>query len=436
MSDSICGTAVPSGHWESVFQQKIAAFESDLRGRSLSPANTYVIPVIFHVIHGGEVVGTSPNVDPFQIQSQIQVLNADFSGNGLNASGYPANAFVNWALAQSLPSSSLDSSGRVRIADMQISFCLAEKDTLGNLLPEPGIDRINYQAKGWTNPASFTTVNSLKAYLDGTIKPQSIWNVTRYLNIWISDRNPAIMYTGVATMPPWSGLPGIQAGGEGTDSTDGIWCYAKVVGSYTEYPQGDYASPGVAGRTITHEAGHYLGLRHIWGDGACATDYCDDTPPAAAQNVGIPAYPLNAGSCSTPSNSPDGEMFMNFMDYPTDLSKYMFTPDQVIRAQTAMLNSPYRNQLGTHGLCSASSVQDISGTVAVRVSPNPAAGLLQAEIAGQQVEELKLFGMTGNFLSAVAGKTISLRELPPGLYILYIVTDKQVFIRKIIHTEL
>lgn len=338
-----CGTVIPDEKWETEFGKLLTNFQHNFLD--------YTIPVIFHVIHGGQPAGTFPNLHQQQIISQITVLNQDFEGIGYNFNTYPINAFIQWAQNQNLPPINLDSTGRVKIANINIKFCLAEKDTNGILLTEPGINRINYISKGWQNPNTFTTPQTLRAYFDGVIKPASIWNVKKYLNIWISDKNPAVQFTGYSTLPPLSTLPGISGNGEGTDSTDGIWSYASAVGSAHIFPGGIYASPNVRGRTITHEAGHYIGLRHIWGDGSCLTDYCNDTPPAFTSNTGFPVYPLNSGSCNSPSNSPNGEMYMNFMDYSADPAKYMFTYDQAVRMQTAMQYSPLRNELGTHGIC-------------------------------------------------------------------------------------
>lgn len=351
--DELCGTNIPSAEWENKFYELIQEFNSTRKDEHGFEFIEYTIPVIFHVLHSGQPTGTFPNITQAQINSQINVLNQDFAGTGLNYNSYPQNAFVQWAVNQNLPQVNLDSLGRIKIANINIKFCLAEKDTLGNILPEFGIERININSRGWTNPNTFTTPQTLRAYFDGTIKPGSIWNVKKYLNIWISDKNAAVPFTGFSTLPPLSSLPGITGGGEGTESTDGIWAYSSAVGSAILFPGGIYASPNVRGRTITHEAGHYLGLRHIWGDGNCLTDYCTDTPPAFTSNTGFPVYPLNPGSCSSPNNSPNGEMYMNYMDYSADPAKYMFTYDQAVRMQTAMLNSPFRNQLGTHGLCIA-----------------------------------------------------------------------------------
>src|SRR6185503_12778543 len=97
---------------------------------------------------------------------------------------------------------------------------------------------------------------------------------------------------------------------------------------------GSVVAPTNLGRTTTHELGHWLGLRHIWGDGNCLSDYCNDTPPAKAQHVGcVTVTPID--QCGV-NQSPFGEMPMNFMDRSNDACMYLFTNDQNVRMQTAM----------------------------------------------------------------------------------------------------
>lgn len=348
-----CGTVAPPIEWEEQFQKLIEQYVKDhpevMNGKVYA---NYTIPIVFHVIHGGQAVGSYPNLAAAQINSQVQVLNADYAGTGLNVSNYPSNAFVNFAA--SLPAANKDANGRVKIANTGIQFCLATKDPNGNTLAEPGIDRINYVTKGWSNPASFTSVSAFQSFIDGTVKPQSIWDPTRYFNVWVTDVSTSVGLLGYATFPTGTGLSGIS--GTGTSTTDGVWIWAKACGSKNIYPSGTYATPYDKGRTLTHEAGHWLGLRHIWGDGTCATDYCNDTPPAQTANYGtITTYPYHVGTCS--GNSPDGEMYMNFMDYTDDAAMYMFTVDQTTRMQTAMANGTYRSQLTASSatLCGSSS---------------------------------------------------------------------------------
>ncbi len=347
---NFCGTDIPSEDWNVAFQNLVAQKKAE-QSANKTTLNNYIIPVVVHVIHGGQAVGNYPNISQAQINSQILVLNNDFEGIGYNSSTYPQSAFANWAAAQNIATASLDSLGRIAMADCGIKFCLATVDPQGNTLAEPGIDRINWQTRaGWVDPGSFTLNNSLRAFIDGTVKPQTIWDVTKYMNIWITDRSANTSLLGYATFPPLTGLGGLQSS-TGTSTTDGFWCYSKCFGSATTFPgtSTTYLAGYNRGRVSTHEIGHYLGLRHIWGDGTCANDFCNDTPRGSTSNFGAPAYPFNTTACS--GNIPDGEMYMNFMDYTNDPAKYMYTYDQAIRMQTAMANSPFRKFLGTHGVC-------------------------------------------------------------------------------------
>lgn len=104
----------------------------------------------------------------------MTILNQDFSGNAYNASNYPPNAFVNWAANQNIPITNLDQNGRIKIADFEIQFCLATIDTNGNLLPEPGINRINHHALGLPSPNNYATQATMRSYLDNMLKPKTI----------------------------------------------------------------------------------------------------------------------------------------------------------------------------------------------------------------------------------------------------------------------
>ncbi len=377
-----CATPIPPQQWEAQFQQLVSQYlqqnpaQAKMIASSSSNMSGYSIPVIMHVIHGGQAVGTFPNLLQGQLNSQVTVLDNDYAGIGQNVGNYPATAFSTYATNTVVLASSKDASGRVAIANFNINFCLATMDTLGNILTEPGIHRVDYNtlpALTGTftskNPANtiYNNQNKFMAFMDGYIKKNTIWNVSKYLNIWVTDQPTGLGLLGYATFPPLSTLTGIPAG-PGTATTDGFWSWAASFGSSTIFPGGTYSAPYDKGRTCTHEIGHWLGLRHIWGDGNCLTDYCNDTPPAAGANFGSPTYPYQPNTCTsaTPPNGPNGVMFMNFMDYTDDLAMYMFTSDQRTRAHVAMSNSPYRKFLGTHGLC------NLPAPIAnFTVAPNP-----------------------------------------------------------------
>lgn len=340
-----CGTEVPSTAWDEWFNSRVEKYKLE-SATAKRPPTSITIPVVVHVIHGGQIEGAFPNISKYQIASQINILNQDFAGKGFNSHQLASTGF-----------------SLVGAANTNITFCLAQYDPSGNLLPEPGINRINYNTFGWTNPSVPNTLNAFKTLMDGTIKPLTIWDPTYYFNIWVSDVHPACQILGYATFPQGSSSPGLPAGGD--YMTDGIWVWGKSFGN-----TGALDPIYNKGRTAVHETGHWLGLRHIGGDasnpnGDCnATDFCDDTPPQKGgfgggtngQNFGAPTYPINVGICG----SPYGDMFMNFMDYTNDAVLYMFTPDQKTRMHTALAEGIYRNQLAASAfsLCSGMAIAD------------------------------------------------------------------------------
>lgn len=250
--------------------------------------------------------------------------------------------------------------------------------------------------------------------------------------MWITDKSNALTYAGVATCPPFSGL--IDLPNNSTDTTNGIWCYTKVIGSNSLFPSGTYIAPFIDGRTLTHEVGHYVGLRHIWGDRVCGNDFCNDTPPAAAQNSGTPTYPHEVGSCASPSNNPDGEMFMNFMDYTRGPNVYMITTDQKTRAHTAMQNSPFRNQLGTHSLCtSTTGLNTINLTSFFKIYPNPAQTQLNLIISQGEIEEVSISNLIGQVLFTLKNNnTIDISNLSAGIYLVTVRQGPNILTQKFI----
>lgn len=331
-----CGTKAPDTQWENVFQQQIKAYESErAAGKQQAVVN---IPVIVHVVHNGTAVGTAANLKADQIKAQMTFLNDLMAGS------------VPWK-STALPSTFTSADA----GDIPIRFCLATKDAKGNTLAEPGIERIDRNAKGWSDPATSSDPTSL---FDNTIKPATIWDPTKYFNIWVGDYyDPAKGgLLGYATFPANSTLSGLTSNLE-TSTTSGVVMASRVFGCKALYSGGYYANEEYSnGVTTAHEVGHYLGLRHIGGDTQCGDDYCADTPPQKGgnnsgqngQNWGCPTHPFQKGGCS---GNTTGEMFMNYMDYTNDKCRALFTKNQATRMLTAMQNAPYRKALGTHGLC-------------------------------------------------------------------------------------
>jgi PKD repeat protein len=311
-----CKTKIPSLEWENDFQQKITRYVASQNNPQARIMTDYTIPVVVHVVYWN----ATQNISQVQVNSQIDVLNKDYAGIGLNVGDVPAEF------------SSL-------VSNTNIQFCMAQKKPDGTNMTEPGIDRVDAQSVGFSNPGTFGWFSN---YVDATIKPATIWDPTKYCNIWVLPLEDGTL--GYATFPASSTLSGISALDAGGPDDDGVVIGYLYFGDNTGTVTG--SAPYNRGRTTSHEIGHWLGLRHIWGDFNCGTDYCNDTPTQQSENYDCPSFP--SVSCT---NGPNGDMFMNFMDYTDDPCMYMFTPDQRTRMQTAMANGTYRFPLSSSNVC-------------------------------------------------------------------------------------
>ena len=190
---------------------------------------------------------------------------------------------------------------------------------------------------------------------NNSIKPQTQWDPTRYFNIWLADLGGGLL--GYAQFPSSSGLPGLNTNG-GNANTDGVVVTSSSVGSVANPSSG---GPYNLGRTLTHEVGHWLGLRHIWGDSSACTndDFCADTPDATNSNGGCPTV----DSC--PSDGLGADMVENYMDYSNDACLNTFTADQKTRIQAVLANSPRRMELATSTVCEPAVVYDYDGAIEI-----------------------------------------------------------------------
>lgn len=289
----------------------------ELQQRNNSSANktssvVRIIPVVFHVIHAGG----NENISDAQLLSQIDVLNADFRRLNADTTDTPG------------PFKPLG-------ADCQIEFRMAQLDPNGNCTD--GIVRV-------FSPLTYNARNNVKAL--------SYWPSNKYLNIWI-----------VKTIENSNGGPGNVIGfaqfpGTGTAATDGVVFASDWTGNI-----GTAVANGGEGRTATHEVGHWLNLRHIWGDdaGACTgSDMVSDTPNQADWTLSIcPTFPL-LDACTGTGN---GVLFSNYMDYTNGNCQNIFTTGQSSRMNaTLSLATSGRNNLHTTANLIATGT---NGTVAV-----------------------------------------------------------------------
>ncbi|MFN3529881.1 MAG: M43 family zinc metalloprotease [Bacteroidia bacterium] len=290
-----------------------------LQGHQLPESGDLVIPVVVHIIY--QQPSNPWNISDAQVISQIDVLNEDFLRLNPDTTNTPT-VFQSVAV------------------NTGISFCLAQRDPQGN--PTTGIIRHQFtQASSWSS----TTMNN-------TIKPATIWDPTRYMNVWVANLSGGLL--GYAQFPTGSGLPGLSGGNNA--NTDGIVVLYSSVG---RPPFNPFNNVYNLGRTATHEVGHYLGLRHIWGDGNCsADDFCDDTPRASSSNFGCPTR----NSCNDINFPPFPAVDLpdqveNYMDYSNDACMNLFTANQRDRMVTVLMNSPRRASLVTANSCLAAIIR-------------------------------------------------------------------------------
>ncbi len=293
-----------------------------------SPAVVINIPVVVHVIHNGDAVGVGENIADARVISQITVLNQDFR-RMTGTPGFNSN-----------PAG----------ADVEIQFCLAQTNPDGG--PTTGINRVNLGVAQWATSAQ----------VEGTLKPSTQWDPTRYFNIWVcqfSNNMSSELYgvLGYAQFPSNSNLPGLNVNG-GNANTDGVIIDYRCFGSKTLANVGTYMADYDKGRTATHEIGHCFGLRHIWGDSdVCSEDdFCNDTPQAATEHYG----------CETGSNtcaSAGNDMVENYMDYSDDSCMNIFTQNQKERMLAVMQFSPRRASLATSTACNVAQVYQNDGSL-------------------------------------------------------------------------
>jgi hypothetical protein len=366
---------------EQDYQQFLAAHPDGYNNRSI-----VTIPVIFHVLYNT----TAQNVSTTRLLQQIDVLNKDYRKNNTDANLVPSA----WAgLA----------------ADCEIEFCLAKQDPFGGWTD--GIERLSTSTTvfDWqTDDMKFFSMGGADA-----------WDRTRYLNIWVCNINGGVL--GFATLPG------------GNASVDGVVLLYQAVGITGA------VAPYNKGRTATHEIGHWLNLRHVWGDdgSSCSgSDQVSDTPNQGSENYGCPTFP-NTDNCATSS---PGVMSMNYMDYTDDACMYFFTTGQKTRMWAALNGS--RLSIQTSNVCTPVGISPNLFEYAFSVHPSPSNGEFTLEFGTDP--QLKNVDIN---VTNTLGQTVYTRHFDalnedrmqldltgnlPGIYILEVRTSNERVIRKIV----
>tara|TARA_Y100001954_G_scaffold239233_1_gene312216 strand:+ start:1546 stop:3657 length:2112 start_codon:yes stop_codon:yes gene_type:complete len=259
-----------------------------------------IIPVVFHIIH----FNGPENISDDQIHNALEVLNRDF--RALNEDQNQVfDAFTNI------------------IADVEIEFRLAKKDPYGNC--HPGITRT-------VSPLTFEGEDDVKNLVN--------WPRDMYLNVWVCED--------AAGAAGYAYLPG------SVDNWGNAWLDGIVI--QNSYTGAIGTSNSFRSRTLTHEVGHWLNLRHLWGgsntpgesDNCDMDDNVDDTP----LSIGWTSCDIDGESCGSLDN------VQNYMEY--SYCGRMFTEGQRTRMRTAALSSTSdRNELSTTSNLNATGVEGV-----------------------------------------------------------------------------
>lgn len=326
------------------------------------------IPVVVHVIYKT----AAQNVSNEQINSQIDVLNKDFRRRNTDTVNTP-DRFKPFG------------------ADVQIQFQLATADPKGRATT--GIIRKS------TNVSSFSTDDKIKFSSKGG---DDAWDSRYYLNLWVGSLGSLLGY---------SSIPGAAAEKDG------------VAINYTAFGSINASAPFDLGRTATHEVGHWLGLKHIWGDSYCGDDLVDDTPKQGNFTSGCPT-----GFRSSCNNGEMGDMYMNYMDFTNDACMNLFTTGQKQR-MLAMFSSggPRNLMLSSKGL-NKPWVEGVPAELpttsdAFKYYPNPTSGELVLNFGdgsnwiGKTVSIRNINGVVVTVTRINSGtQKINLSQLKPGMY--------------------
>ena len=253
-------------------QQRLEGATSRRRSLGLDLARVKVVGIktVVNVVYKTD----EQNISDAQIKTQFKAMNKDFRATNPDRNGTPAA----W---------------KGLVGDSRIYFKLAKV------------------IRTKTTKTGFSHDDGVKKASTGGIAP---YEPKTHLNVWVC--------------PLTGGLLGYAQFPGGPPSTDGVVINYLAFGT-----SGTAQAPFHKGRTVTHEIGHYLNLRHIWGDtpDCSGSDMVADTPNCEGPNFGEPTFPKV--SCN---NGPNGDMFMNYMDYTDDLGMFMFTSEQVLRMRTAL----------------------------------------------------------------------------------------------------
>lgn len=352
------------------------------------------LPVVFHIVYHEE----NQNLADSVIHSQLAVLNEDYRRMNTDAEN-TRDIFLPVA------------------ADCGIQFVLASTDPDGN--PTTGIthtltDRTEFELDLF---AAENTLDEVKHAETGGV---NAWDPEHYINIWVCNIGSSFLGQIFGLAYPPEGLSNWPAGSAAPDlSNEGIVLHYPVIGRNNPFADDDGVTENNAGRTLTHEMGHYLGLRHIWGDeifgNTCSEDDgIDDTPMCGSGDQFQCDYEANTCSEGDPDDLPD--MIENYMDYNFDACYNMFTEDQ------ASLMRYVIEELRSGLLANPTLSVKTPSLPSAQLWPNPVTDYLNISYNDELKATYRICSDFGQIIQEgmVLNKRINTQNLVPGHYVITI----------------
>lgn len=370
----------------------------------------YRIPVVVHIVYNSP----EENIPNDLVYSQIARLNRDYRR---------LNEDTSDTRAEFLPVA----------ADAGIEFYLAGTDADGN--PSGGITRTQTTRTDFA-PDFFG--NGMDDVKQSSLGGADAWDTDNYLNIWVCDligSNAFFQLFGFAyppaTAPNWPANSAAPS-----PELQGVVIHYEVFGDGNPLATGQL-SISDKGRTAVHELGHYLGLRHIWGDalftdGCAVDDGIEDTPNASA-NAAQQCTFSNNTCVDLPVDFPD--MIENYMDYAQDRCMNLFTQGQV-DIMRLMLETA-RTELAD-GSVEPSGMTHLPSAGSIGVFPNPTDADFVIQIpSDQRVSSIRVVDINGRTVAERSGmlETGNISDdwnLAAGSYILQLQFDSGLVSKKLL----
>lgn len=367
---------------EAFTRQYIATKSNNTNLAARGQAGVIKIPVVVHILY--HLPGQ--NISDAKVMSQIDILNKCFRRTNADTSKTPA-VF------------------RPVAADVEIEFQLAISDPQRR--NTTGIIRKYTPVESWEANDKMKFDEEMGS---------SAWDTKNYLNIWVCNLNRV---AGYATLPG------------GPAEKDGV---VLTIGAFGTGGGGGFNM----GKTAVHEVGHWLNLRHVWGDDYCGDDFVHDTPKQSGYNIGCPT-----GTLVSCGNAPAGDMYMNYMEFTDDACMNLFTEGQKDRMRALFATGGIRNaMLRSPGLRTPliyeTPVPDVPPTwLHVQLFPNPAVDEMTIDMAYDARwvgKTLNVVNMQGQTVMQVAVRSkiqvVNVSKLQPGMYFLVGKREDGVFIQQ------